>query len=309
MFKAFGIGHPDLSNAYMSIIWLARVPRILMATLIGAGLALCGVIMQSSVQNPLADPYILGTSSGASLGATAAIMLGLGGVGWAKDMSVSTAAFVGASAASILVLIISGIGSRMTSIKLVLSGTVLNMVCSTFSSIIIFLFPNEEGMKSVTYWMMGSLSAIGFRDFTYLPILLMCTSIYFYLNARVMNTMMLGDETALTLGINTTRARVVYMLVSSLLIAFIVTKCGLIGYVGLIIPHFARGIVGTEHRRLIPFTLFCGALFLLWSDVISRSILSFFGRNGELPLGLITSCIGAPMLLLRIIKSGFSSSI
>jgi iron complex transport system permease protein len=306
--KLTGLGQPQSSEAMMSIVWLARVPRILMAVLIGAGLAICGVVMQSSVQNPLADPYILGTSSGASLGATFVIMLGFGGIGWVQQIGVSTAAFVGATGASVLVLLIAGMGGRMTSVKLVLAGTVLNMVCSTFSSLIIYLFPNEEGMKSVSYWMMGSLSAIGMRDLPFLAALIPLAVLLFFTQARVMNTMMLGDETAVTLGVNTTKSRVWYMVAAALLIGLMVTKSGIIGYVGLIIPHITRGMVGTNHKRLIPFAALLGALFLLWCDVLSRSVLGFFGHAGELPLGLITSIIGAPMLLHRIIRQGFTSA-
>jgi iron complex transport system permease protein len=308
VYKLTGMGHPQSSEPMMSIVWLARVPRILMAALIGAGLAICGVVMQSSVQNPLADPYILGTSSGASLGATFVIMLGLGGISWVQQVGVSTAAFIGATSSSLLVLVIAGAGGRMTSVKLVLAGTVLNMVCSTFSSLIIYLFPNEEGMKSVAYWMMGSLSATGMRDLPVLAVLIPLAILLFFTQARVMNTMMLGDETAVTLGVNTTKSRVWYMIVSALLVGFMVTKSGIVGYVGLIIPHITRGMVGTNHKRLIPFAAVMGALFLLWCDVIGRSIMGVFGHPGELPLGLITSMIGAPMLLHRIIKQGFATN-
>ena len=123
-----------------------------------------------------------------------------------------------------------------------------------------------------------------------------------------MNTMMLGDEAAVTLGVNTAKHRLLYMAVSSLVVGFMVTKCGVIGYVGLIVPHIARGIVGIDHRKLIPFTFCLGALFLLWCDVVARSALRIlFDSRGELPLGLVTSIIGAPMLLHRIIRRGFVS--
>ena len=307
LYKLFGIGQPESSNAMMSIIWKARVPRILMALCVGAGLALCGVAMQSSVQNPLADPYILGASSGASLGATFAIMAGLGGVSWANQLGVSTSAFIGSMGASLLVLVIAGVGGRMTSVKLVLGGTVLNMVCSTFTTLIVYLFPDADGMQTVSYWLMGSLAGVGYKDLTYLPAVIAVAIVFFHSQSRVMNTMVLGDATANTLGVNTSAHRVVYMITSSLLIAIMVTKCGIIGYVGLIIPHIARGFVGSDHRKLVPFAACLGALFLLWCDLLSRSVLGVFGRSGELPIGLITSAIGAPLLLYRIIRQGFTS--
>ena len=308
VYKLFGLGNPEFTTGVMSIIWLVRVPRTLMALCAGAGLSLCGVVMQSSVQNPLADPYILGTSSGASLGATASIMLGIGGVAWAREIGVSTSAFIGALGASALVLMIAGLGGRMTSVKLVLGGTVINMICGTFSSLIVYMFPSAEGMQTVSFWLMGSIQINGYGELRFIPILVIAIGIYFFIQSRIMNTMMLGDETAVTLGVSTAKHRFVYMAISSLIVGFLVTKCGIIGYVGLIVPHIARGFVGVDHRKLIPFSFCLGALFLLWCDVVARSALRIiFGSSGELPLGLITSVIGAPMLLYRITRRGFIS--
>ena len=307
--KLFGWGNIESSTlGTISIIWKVRLPRILFTLIVGTGLSLCGIVMQSSVRNPLADPYILGTSAGASLGATFAIMLGLGGVEWARTVGVSTSAFIGALGASILVLLIAGSGGRMTPVKLVLGGTVINMICSTFSSLIVYAFPNQDGMQSVAYWTMGSLAVGGYGDLVYVAIFTVAAIIFFFTQSRVMNAMMLGDEGATTLGINTTRYRLIYMAVAALLVGFMVTKCGIIGYVGLIIPHISRGLVGADHRRLVPFAVCLGALFMLWCDVISRSALSIlFHKSGVLPLGLITSAIGAPILLHRIIRQGFAS--
>lgn len=306
--KLLGLDNIDSSLGTINIIWKVRFPRIIMALLVGAGLSLCGVVMQSSVRNPLADPYILGTSSGASLGATFSIMLGLGGIPWARTVGVSTSAFIGALGASMLVLLIAGSSGRMTPVKLVLGGTVINMICGTFSSIIVFLFPSQDGMQTATYWLMGSLAVGGYGDLIYIAALTIVAIVFFFTQSRIMNAMMLGDEGATTLGINTARYRFVYMIVSALLVGFMVTKCGIIGYVGLIIPHISRGLVGADHKKLIPFAVCLGALFLLLCDVISRSIMNVvFHKAGILPLGLITSAVGAPILLHRIIRQGFAS--
>ena len=299
-------GHPDrsFSAAYDAIIWQARVPRILMAAVVGAGLAMCGAVMQASVQNPLADPYIIGTSAGATLGATFVILLGLGGITWVQGISVPVGAFVGAMGASFLVLAIANTGGKMTSVKLVLSGVVLGMICSSFSQLIYTWKPNDEGMRAVSYWLMGSLAPINWTSFDFRPILILVAVLFFLSQGRIMNVMMLGDEAAATLGIDLTKYRLVYMIVASLLVGIIVTICGLVGYVGLIIPHIARGLVGTDHRKMLPLSICLGAVFLIWCDVAARSILV----GSELPLGLITSIIGAPILMYRIVKQGFGST-
>jgi iron complex transport system permease protein len=303
-YKLTGIGAVPPDATYEAIIWVVRLPRILLAALIGAGLALCGTIMQSSVQNPLADPYILGTSSGASLGATFVIIMGLGGVTWVQHIGIATGAFIGALAASMLVLVLASTGSKMTSVKLVLSGVVLNMICGSFSSLIVYLKPNAIGQQSVAFWSMGSLVSARWQSFGFLPLIIIAVTIFFLTQSRIMNTMMLGDETAVTLGIDTSRYRLIYMILAALLTGFIVAQCGIIGYVGLIIPHLARGIVGTDHRKMLPFAVCLGAVFLIWVDLVARTLV----HGSELPLGLITSSIGAPLLLYRIVKQNFGST-
>ena len=303
--KIFGQSSTDLSPALIAIVWQARLPRILMSAILGAGLALCGVVMQSSIQNPLADPYIIGTSTGAQLGATLVVFLGaVQNVSWASTIGVGTGAFVGAMIASIAVLAIANAGGRMTSVKLVLGGAVLNMVFGSFVSMIFALFPRNEALQNVGFWLTGSLRTINWNSFGFLPIVILLAAIFYLTQTRTMNVMMMGDEAATTLGVDTSRSRLIYMIIAALVIGFIVATCGIIGYVGLIIPHVARGLVGTDHRKMLPFALVTGALFLIWCDVFARTIII----NGELSLALVTSVIGAPLLLYRIVKQGFSSS-
>lgn len=304
--KLLGQSTMDVSPAIAAIVWQARLPRILMSAVIGAGLALCGVTMQSSIQNPLADPYIIGTSTGAQLGATLVVFLGtVKSVSWASTMSIGAGAFIGAMVASIAVLGIANTGGRMTSVKLVLGGAVLNMVFGSFTSMIFALFPRNEALQSVGFWLTGSLRTINWESFGYLPIIILIAVIFFITQTRTMNVMMMGDEAATTLGVDTARSRLVFMIIAALVIGFIVSTCGIIGYVGLIIPHIARGLVGTDHRKMLPFAIVTGALFLIWCDVFARTILV----NGELSLALVTSTVGAPLLLYRIVKQSFSSSV
>lgn len=291
----------NIPENFINIIWLIRFPRVLMAFFIGAGLAMSGAVMQSTVQNPLADPYLLGISSGASLGATFAILIGFGGMGILSNLGVSFGAFIGAFTASMLVLTLASVGGKMSSIKLVLSGMVINALCSSFSSFIVYFANDAEGIKSVTFWSMGSLASATWDKLPMVSIVVFISAIIFILQFRILNTMLLGDEAAITLGIDLSKFRKVYMLLSSLLTGILVANCGMIGFVGLIIPHIVRGFIGSDHKKLMPIAILFGGLFLIWADVISRTII----ENSELPIGIITSMVGAPMFIYMLVKKGY----
>lgn len=292
---------PIEAGSFTDIIWQIRFPRVLMAMFIGAGLALCGAVMQAAVQNPLADPYILGISSGASLGATFAILIGFGAIGWIGQTGVAFWAFAGAMGASLLVLTLAGIRGKMTSVKLVLAGMVINALCSAFSNFIIYFANNAEGIKTVTFWTMGSLAASGWNKLPLVGIVVLVAILFFLLQSRVLNTMLLGDEAAVTLGINLSVYRRLYMLLTALVTGVMVASCGMIGFVGLIIPHIVRGLVGSDHRKVMPVSVLFGAIFLIWTDVIARSLIS----SVELPIGIITAMIGAPMFMYMLVKKGY----
>lgn len=292
---------PIETGSFTDIIWQIRFPRVLMAMFIGAGLALCGAVMQAAVQNPLADPYILGISSGASLGATFAILIGFGAIGWLGQTGVAFWAFAGAMGASLLVLTLAGIRGKMTSVKLVLAGMVINALCSAFSNFIIYFANNAEGIKTVTFWTMGSLASSGWNKLPLVGIVVLVAILFFLLQSRVLNTMLLGDEAAVTLGINLSVYRRVYMLLTALVTGVMVASCGMIGFVGLIIPHIVRGLVGSDHHKVMPVSVLFGAIFLIWTDVIARSLIS----SVELPIGIITAMIGAPMFMYMLVKKGY----
>lgn len=286
------------SESYLNIIVQVRMPRVIFALLIGMGLALCGAVMQAVVQNPLADPYILGISSGASLGATFAILVGLGSGAFFSQFGVAFGAFVGAVLTSLAVLVLSSIGGKATSVKLVLSGVVIGALCSSFSSLIIFFANNEEGIKTVTFWTMGSLASSSWSKTPILAAVVLLGCGLFLLQHRVLNTMLLGDEAAITLGINLSVYRKIYLIATALITGTMVAYAGMIGFVGLIIPHITRGIFGTDHKRLLLGTL----LFLIWADILSRILI----ENVELPLGIITSVIGSPLFIYMIVKKGYN---
>ncbi len=290
------------SESYLNIILQVRMPRVIFALLIGIGLSLCGVVMQAVVQNPLADPYILGISSGASLGATFAILIGFGSGTILSQFGVAFGAFVGAMITTIGVLVLSSIGGKATAVKLVLSGVVIGALCGSFSSLIIYFANNAEGIKTVTFWSMGSLASSSWTKVPIMAVVIAIGCMMFLLQHRVLNTMLLGDEAAITLGINLSVYRKLYMIATALITGTMVAYAGMIGFVGLIIPHICRGIFGADHKRLMLGTFLVGGLFLIWADILSRTLI----HNVELPIGIITSVIGSPLFIYMIVKKGYN---
>ncbi|MDK0614627.1 iron ABC transporter permease [Clostridium perfringens] len=300
LYKVFGIkiGNLDeiLNSTLFDIIWVVRMPRVLLGAFAGMALAMVGVIMQATIQNPLGDPYILGLSSGASLGATFSILIGFSGV--LSSFGAPLGAFLGALIASIFVYFLAKIGGRITPFKMILAGMVISSICSSLTSLIIFLSKDNEGIRTVNFWMMGSLAGAQWSNIV-LPIAIsVIPLIYFFTQYRNLNLMVLGDETSITLGLNIEKHRKIYMILSSLITGVIVSVCGTIGFVGIMIPHIVRLIFGTDHKTLLPFSALVGAIFLIWADVIARCAIT----NMELPIGIITSVIGAPFLLWLMVK-------
>ena len=300
LYKVFGIkiGNLDeiLNSTLFDIIWGVRMPRVLLGAFAGMALAMVGVIMQATIQNPLGDPYILGLSSGASLGATFSILIGFSGV--LSSFGAPLGAFLGALIASIFVYFLAKIGGRITPFKMILAGMVISSICSSLTSLIIFLSKDNEGIRTVNFWMMGSLAGAEWSNIV-LPIAIsVIPLIYFFTQYRNINLMVLGDETSITLGLNIEKHRKIYMILSSLITGVIVSVCGTIGFVGIMIPHIVRLIFGTDHKTLLPFSALVGAIFLIWADVIARCAIT----NMELPIGIITSVIGAPFLLWLMVK-------
>lgn len=300
LYKVFGIkiGNLDeiLNSTLFDIIWGVRMPRVLLGAFAGMALAMVGVIMQATIQNPLGDPYILGLSSGASLGATFSILIGFSGV--LSSFGAPLGAFLGALMASIFVYFLARIGGRITPFKMILAGMVISSICSSLTSLIIFLSKDNEGIRTVNFWMMGSLAGAEWSNIV-LPIAIsVIPLIYFFTQYRNLNLMVLGDETSITLGLNIEKHRKIYMILSSLITGVIVSVCGTIGFVGIMIPHIVRLIFGTDHKTLLPFSALVGAIFLIWADIIARCAIT----NMELPIGIITSVIGAPFLLWLMVK-------
>lgn len=292
----------DIPTYQVSIVWRLYFPRALLGLIVGVGLAMVGVVMQGMVQNPLADPYILGISSGASLGATFSILMGstvLEGTAF-QDWGIEAFAFIGALGTSFFVFVLSSIGGKMTTTKLVLSGVIISSLCSAFSNLIVYLKPDAEGMRSLTFWLMGSLSTRDFDAVIPCAIVVIIGILFFFTQMRNLNAMMLGDTTATTLGIDLGKLRMVYMVLTSLIIAIIVCKCGIIGFVGLIIPHITRALVGTNHWKLLPTAMLLGGIFMILVDMVARTI-----APSEVPIGIITSLCGAPVFAYIMLKKSY----
>lgn len=302
--KILGLGDiSDIPTYQVSIIWRLYAPRALLGLFVGLGLAATGVVMQAMVQNPLADPYILGISSGASLGATFAILMGatvLTGTMF-QSWGIEAFAFIGALGTSLFVFILSAIGGKMTTTKLVLSGVIISSLCGSISNLIVYLEPDAEGMRSLSFWLMGSLSTVDFESVKIVAVAVIIGLAFFATQMRNLNAMMLGDSTATTLGVNLSTLRMIYILVISVVIAFIVCKCGIIGFVGFIIPHISRGLVGTNHWKLFPVSVLIGAIFIMCADIIARTI----GESSEVPIGIITSLCGAPVFAYIMLKKSY----
>lgn len=290
----FGKGGDDVAYA---IVMDIRLPRVLLAILTGVALAVSGLIMQAVVGNPIADPYILGISSGASLGATLAIVMGL--MSALGNVAVGISAFIFALLTSVGVMILSRIGGRATSERLILSGLALSAAASSIATLLVYTAKNRDAIREVNFWLMGSLSGAKMNQIAFIGPVILVLCIFLATQSRNLNLLLLGDEVAYTLGKDLAKLRSAYIVAVSLLVGLVVYTSGTIGFVGLIVPHMARFLLGTNHRHLIPGVILLGASLLLWADVAARNALP----AGELPTGVVVSVVGAPFFVYLIVKN------
>ena len=280
-----------------NIIWNIRFPRVIMAFIVGAGLSLCGVLMQALTKNPLADPYVLGISSGASAGAVGVIILG-----WFSFMggySVIFGATLGAAVSICLSLGIASMKGRITSTQLVLAGIATSAFFSAVTNLIIYGFnQGSDKTKMAQYWMVGSLSGATWSTVKYVAIVAAVTVVVISLFAKELDVLLLGDDVAETLGMDTRRTKLLIIVAATVLTGVVVSVSGVIGFVGLVVPHIMRSLVGSGHRRLIPVSILAGGLFTMAADLVSRVIIA----PEELPIGVIAAFIGAPFFLYLIRK-------
>ncbi|OII39941.1 iron ABC transporter permease [Plantibacter sp. MMLR14_011] len=276
-----------------AIVWEERLPRAFVAAACGAGLGLCGVIMQSLLRNPLADPFILGISSGASTGAVAIGILGLGGA----SIGLSGGAFIGALVAFGLVLLLSRLSGGGTD-RVVLAGVASTQLFSALTSLIIFAFADSDETRGVMFWLLGSLEGVRWDDVALCAIVVVAGSILCLRYAHALDAFAFGEDVAASLGIHVARTRAILLIATALITATLVSVAGAIGFVGLVLPHAARLLVGPRHGRLIPATAIIGAIFMVWVDAGSRVAFS----PTPLPVGVGTALVGVPVFIALLAR-------
>lgn len=282
------------------IVWGMRLPKVLVASCVGAGLSLVGILMQAMTKNSMADPYLLGISSGASAGATAAILVG--SLPLIGAVTVQAGAFIGAIVSSVLVFILAGASGRVSSTKLILSGTAISALFSSMSNFLIFMQNNEKKLSSVLFWMSGSFASAKWADVLPVFIVLIICIVIILLENRALDALLLGEEMAITIGVDVPRLKILIIIMSALVTGVMVSVSGTIGFVGLVIPHISRSLVGTAHKRMVPFSALLGAILMIWADAIARVVVA----PSELPIGVVTAFIGAPFFLFLLRKSKYS---
>ena len=284
----------------VGIVWMIRFPRVLLGAVVGAGLATAGAVIQSLVRNSLADPYLLGISSGACAGAVFAMlfMTRVFGAALTGMSGVSALAFAGAALAFVLVFAIARQGSGLTPVRMVLSGLAVSYVFMAVTNFMVYL-EQRNGAESAMFWMLGGLGGARWDRLPLPFVALVACLVLFIAQSRPLNALLLGDENAAALGVDVAKFRRLLFTATSVLTGVIVAVSGSIGFVGLIVPHAVRLLVGSDHRRLLPVGALAGASFLIWTDVFARTALA----PRELPLGIVTGFIGAPFFIW-LLKSG-----
>lgn len=281
--------------AHETIILNIRLPRMLVAALVGAALGISGAVMQGLFRNPMADPGIIGVSSGGALGAVVAIYLGFS---YLHYLLVPAAAFLGAMATSFLVYLLATRRGRTQMATLLLAGIAVSSFLGASSSLILSV-SSENVMREILFWMMGGLASRGWGHVSMILLPILIGAVILFCHARHLNILLLGDETASTLGIHAQRTRQVLLAFTSLLTGVAVSVSGIIAFVGLIVPHIARILIGPDHRLLLPASGFGGAIFLIAADTFARLAVA----PAELQVGIVTSFVGAPFFLYLLRKS------
>jgi len=277
--------------AQYNIVWLIRFPRVLLAVLVGGALAVVGVTMQAMVRNPLADPYLLGVSSGASVGAVSVIAWGV--FSFAGGYALPLGAFLGALASCVLVYMLAHANGRLLAPRLILAGVAIGYFLSGVTSLIMMTADQRELARSVLAWMLGNMAGTQWSDLGLPALALFIGVSWLLLQSRALDVLLLGEETANTLGVDTTLTRRTLFLIVSLLTGIMVAVSGAIGFIGLMIPHIVRMLTGSAHRRVLPLSALVGAIFLVWVDVVARMAFA----PVEVPVGIITALLGGPFFV------------
>ncbi|WP_328775298.1 iron ABC transporter permease [Streptomyces goshikiensis] len=289
---------PGRPGAFASILWDLRMPRVLLGAVVGAGLAVAGTVLQALVRNQLADPFLLGASSGASAGAVAVIVLGAG-AGVLGGIGVPLAAFAGSMGALVAVYALARRGGTMTTGRLILAGVAVQYVLSALTSLVLVLAAHPDQMRSVLFWTLGGLGGARWDELALPAVALLLGTGLLIALARPLDLLLAGEEGARTLGLDTGRFRAAVFVLTSLVIGVLVAYSGAIGFVGLMVPHAARMVVGAGHRALLPVAALGGAVFLSLADLLARTA----AAPEEIPVGVVTALVGGPFFLWMLRRS------
>lgn len=295
-------GESDVSLTVERIVWQLRLPRIILAAAVGGGLSIIGVAMQTLVRNPLAEPYILGVSSGASTGASL-FYLGFLPPFISQALSMPLAAFLGALLAMVVVYLVSRTGMTINTGRLLLAGVAVGALLAAVTSFVTIASPSPQRMRAVLFWLLGSFGGARWSIIA-IPAAASAIGLFALLAlSRSMDAMLMGEEPAQSLGVPVESTKRLLILLTALVTGALVSVSGIIGFVGLIVPHSVRLVAGVTHRTLLPLSFVAGSLFLVWADLAARTIIP----HEELPIGILTAVCGVPffLVLLRRAPRGF----
>ena len=282
-----------------TIIWTLRLPRVVLAALVGGGLAVIGVAMQALVRNPLAEPYILGVSSGASAGVSL-FYLGFLPPLIARALSVSLAAFLGALLAMLVVYLVARQGPRVSTARLLLAGVAVSAFLAALTAFVTFASPEPNKIRTVLFLLLGSFAGTTWSGVALPAFAALCGTGALWALARPLDALLTGEEPAQSLGVPVEGLKRTLIVLAAFVTGLLVAASGIIGFVGLIVPHAVRFVAGVSHRRVVPLSFVAGALFLVWADLAARTILP----SQELPVGVLTALCGVPFFLVLLRRSG-----
>jgi iron complex transport system permease protein len=281
------------------IVWELRLPRVLLAAIVGGGLAVVGVGMQALVRNPLAEPYILGVSGGASAGVSL-FYLGFLPAALVGDLTVGMVAFTGALGTMAIVYLVASDGARVSTARLLLAGVAMQALLGALTSFVIFASPQPQKLQTMLFLLLGTFSGASWGGLVLPALAALGGTATLWLLARPMDALLTGEEPAQTLGVPVEALKRTLIAVTALVTGVLVAAAGIIGFVGLIIPHAVRFISGVSHRRLVPLSFAAGAVFMVWADVAARMLLA----QQELPVGVLTAICGVPFFLALLRRKG-----
>ncbi len=295
--RRLGLG-TDATVVDDRIVWQLRMPRVLGAAATGAGLAIAGAVLQSLTRNDLADPYLLGISGGATVGAVSVIVLGVGVAGLAGSAALGAGAFAGALLALVLVLgLATGRAGDLPPARTVLAGVAIGQICGAYTSFVVMTSGERDAARRVLAWTMGSLAGVRWHSAVVLLVVVLLAAVLVVAFAADLDAFAFGDAAASSLGVPVARVRWLLLVGTALLTATLVAYTGAIGFVGLVVPHVVRLAWGPLHRRLLPLSALAGAILMVWADTVARSVV----EGQEVPIGVVTAVLGAPVFawLLR----------